>query len=520
MTSGQKNQNPDNNSNLKELTEKLFNERDDNTNNGFYICIEEIKDNSNAPTETENNNSLKKNNVNSKKITLGSNKGENESTLKKVNKKEHDDGESNDTINKITYSNGESNKQRKKNNVVPQQNETEDPKTTQANTTKEETKSIEDINKIKIKNVLYESEFKTINEVCSQNFLDSLVEFTENRIGEKLNKSLIKIKLNDIHIYNKKIIDIFEGSIREEIESQLKKENENNEQRNQKKLNLLFNEIFKERYIKFLNDDKFILNEGLKMELEGFKTFSNYYENIEQKEDIKKCVYLFLKIDYPQNKSENKITETQQTTNNHYDSRKLITNQIVKSFHNVLNNIAYNYGNKLYKPILKHIFKYNVEDYEFSFKKSTNYIYSILKPKKQKEGINYNEKINEIITLEKKEEEEEQEEQEKEPKNIKINLLLENATIFDIAKAFINDEKFIKITIEGKEFKLFLINFKTYKDYFKHLEKELYIDLRKDYIDLLEGRIPSRKSNLEKNNENENENENEIEFLKKKRYFK
>ena len=79
-------------------------------------------------------------------------------------------------------------------------------------------------------------------------------------------------------------------------------------------------------------------------------------------------------------------------------------------------------------------------------------------------------------------------------------------------RAFIYDEKFIKITDDnGNEFKLYLINFKTYKDYFGHLSKELFDDYKNDYINLLNGIIKSR----ERRKKNLKQKEND--YLKKKR---
>ena len=120
-------------------------------------------------------------------------------------------------------------------------------------------------------------------------------------------------------------------------------------------------------------------------------------------------------------------------------------------------------------------------------KKKQKYIYSDIQPKKIKEEKDYSEPINEVLALEKI--------LEKEKNNRKFDLLLNHWIIFVILRAFIYNEKIIKITNDnGNEFKVYFINFKTYEDYFDLLPKILYNDLNSDFIDLLDEKIISRES--------------------------
>ena len=120
-------------------------------------------------------------------------------------------------------------------------------------------------------------------------------------------------------------------------------------------------------------------------------------------------------------------------------------------------------------------------------KKKQKYIYSDIQPKKNKEEKDYSEPINEVLALEKI--------LEKEKNNRKFDLLLNHWIIFVILRAFIYNEKIIKITNDnGNEFKVYFINFKTYEDYFDLLPKILYNDLNSDFIDLLDEKIISRES--------------------------
>ena len=232
------------------------------------------------------------------------------------------------------------------------------------------------------------------------------------------------------------------------------------------------------------------------MKLEGFETFGENFEKYsnEKKNDIKKCIYLFLNIEYPKYLLEKDIKRTKQTTLNFFDSTKLITNIAIEdSFHTVLKNFASDkYDIKIYKPTLKHILNYyNTGNLYTFFDEKLKYIYSKIIPKKykkdknNKKDKNYEEPIDDALTLEKEGEKE---------NNRKFDLLLNHGIIIIVLNAFVSDEKFITIRDNnGNEFRLYLINFKTYKDFFGHLSNIFFIRFKNYYIALLSKKIHSRE---------------------------
>ena len=282
-------------------------------------------------------------------------------------------------------------------------------------------------------------------------------------------------------ILTKKVIDLFGGSAREEIELLIQKEKEKKSITNKNKLIIFLYENCGEMFMKYLNDEPFITKDKLRMKLEGFDTFEETFKDYDnkKKEDIKKCIYLFLKIEYQE-----KILEEDKTILtilHYYDSRKLINNKAIgQSFHTVIENfISEKYSIKLFKPTINALLKYKEEEYNEFYHKNLKFIYSNIKPKKNKEKKNYSEPIN--LALEKEIEKKD---------NRKLNLLLNHGIIINLMKAFINDEKFINIKDKnGNEFKLYLINFKTYKDYFRHSPN--YYDFKKNFISLLDKIIQS-----------------------------
>ena len=117
------------------------------------------------------------------------------------------------------------------------------------------------------------------------------------------------------------------------------------------------------------------------------------------------------------------------------------------------------------------------------------YIFTNLKPKRFNPKIDYSQQINDV--LEKEEEIEE---------NKILHKLLYSVPIFNIIKAFINDEKIVNIKEEnGNEFEFYFINFKTYKDYFKYLSKETNDEYKKDFNNFLGNQIKSRKKSEKRN---------------------
>ena len=97
-------------------------------------------------------------------------------------------------------------------------------------------------------------------------------------------------------ILTKKVIDLFGGSAREEIELLIQKEKEKKSITNKNKLIIFLYENCGEMFMKYLNDEPFITKDKLRMKLEGFDTFEETFKDYDnkKKEDIKKCIYLFL----------------------------------------------------------------------------------------------------------------------------------------------------------------------------------------------------------------------------------
>ena len=494
---------------------------------------------------------------------------------KEMNLNETDDENdelSNDTISKNNYSKAESNNRRKNKNKNLNKKEIENTETTQEFTGNVETKFInyvytkyidkiiikseenienindlkediieinnntnissnivikKELNHLKIKtpntefnipcDILYESEIKVIIEYILSKFIKSLIKYTRLRGKETFGFDLKFLKVSfsinldkPEEILTKKIIDLFIGPARKEIDLLLKIENENKNPFIFKKLNILFNKNVEEIFEKYLKDEYInIINDGLDFKFEEFETFETNFKDYEaQKKDIKKIIYLFFKIENPEQISETDNIGTQQNESNFFDYRKLITNQIVQSIHNVNNNYSLDKcKKKLFTPTTKYLVEgYKVENYKTFFRKNIKYIYSDIRPKKISDELKedkkrkeyYEEPINEVSKSEKK-----------------LDLLNNYGKIYDIAKAYILDKKFIEITYKnGKKFKLYLINFKTYKDCFEHLEQDLFDRIRNDYIKLINGVIPSRERG-EKKDLSVTENE----FLQKKKKF-
>ena len=80
-----------------------------------------------------------------------------------------------------------------------------------------------------------------------------------------------------------------------------------------------------------------------------------------------------------------------------------------------------------------------------------------------------------------------------------MDKLLNYVQIFNIMRAFINDENIIKNKKNNIEVEFYLINFKTFKDCFNDLNKEEKEAIKNDFIKLLAGDIVSRKKSKQRN---------------------
>ena len=491
MTESQNNPKPNNNGDSNYKKEKPLLGIDGLNSSNIYQDLDKMGDKSYALTDKEDNNSKSK----STKITLNLNDKKAKPFLIEKKKDEcipksskgigleESDEVNNDLSdnkkNKISYSIGESNKQRKKRNKnkILNEDENESTKITQKNTKFVEgnnnSKNLNDLKKNidnikdfksnkkiiqllndyinnKIQNeifdkpldILSESEIKKIFEEIFLKYKQSLFKFASLRAEKmygyelKNNKNNFSINIDKPEeILKKKNIDLFAGSAREELDFLIKNEKENNKITNKKILVLLFNENCKKRFLDYLNDVTYIEDDNLTMELQGFETFDKHFETYskEKKNDLKKCIYLFLNIEYPEKLWDKDITKTKQTTRNYSDSKKSITNKAIEdSFHTVLYNFALEkYNIKLYNPTLSCVIEYNTDEYYNFFDENAIYIYSDIKPKKHIEGKNYKLPLYEVLTFEKILEKE----------NSKFDLLLNHEKIIIILKGFIFDKK-------------------------------------------------------------------------------
>ena len=85
-----------------------------------------------------------------------------------------------------------------------------------------------------------------------------------------------------------------------------------------------------------------------------------------------------------------------------------------------------------------------------------------------------------------------------------MDKLLNYVQIFNIMRAFINDENIIKNKKNNIEVEFYLINFKTFKDCFNDLNKEKKEAIKNDFINLLAFGIVSRKKSKQRNLKHKN----------------
>ena len=347
------------------------------------------------------------------------------------------------------------------------------------------------VDRIKTK---FGSKFQLINILAKIAFLINLEKENEENFSKIINILLILFmgNIKDLLLGPFSNLNYEEKEVaKKEIELICKIEN-NNKKMKCKVLNYLFHEKLEELFKKYLNDSFYIIigksNFCLK-KIQTFKDNFNEYET-EKKQNIKKCVYFSLGYELT-NYEKSSIEENnivQQIKINHYNSRRVIINEAIISFFSIIKKYSLDkYGIKIYKPTLKNKLKHNVKQYEKFFNNKLKFIFSYLMPRRNKKGKNYSNQIDEVLKKEKEEEEVEE--------NRNLAILLDLVDIKSFVRAFINDEKIIKIKDNnGKEFNLYLPNLKTFKDCVGYLPKEIADDIKKDFINLLDGKIIPRKS--------------------------
>ena len=499
-----------NNVNSNEQSSGLFNTQDENINSNFANDYQNMDSNNNRQTETGNVNSLKKNESDTLKILPDSTNKKQKPSSKKnkkkmkkndeykqnsgMNLKESEDENSDlsdEIIKKSSYSNGLSNRQKKikKNNNKLNKEDIDNDST--KDTTKKDNFSndsrITYLNDFKIRFEKFEEKKKKTFYEKSLNKSISNQTICINSIAKEVYNYELKYicyeNLKGIDFKNKEIlkenyIDLFLGKFsilsdevkkeaKKEIEILLNKDNEKNKNKF-KKLNSLFYEKIEDKFIKYLTNLPYISNGKAHFLIKEYKTFKDDLNEYNKEQIINIHILLNSKI----------------TKINYSNSNKKIFNAAMKSINSDINNITKNKYNQSITPTLSYICKYTITSYNEIFKEKLKFIYSNIIPKRKINGKNYSIKIDQILDEEKKEEKEE---------NRILNALLNFKTIKDILRAFVNDEKIIKMKDEnGKEYE-FILN-KTYSDeIFKdwsEAKREIY---KKDFIDLLDGNKKPRK---------------------------
>ena len=365
------------------------------------------------------------------------------------------------------------------------------------------------------KDIIYVN--KTLLSYCLSNFIFSMEYRAKSEFGLKLKficfknikrinfdsfEEILKGNIEDLFIKYSNLNSEEKKSFRQEKESLLKIENENKIHKI-KLLSILFSKKIEEIFKMYLNDYKYISNGKIEFFFKLFKTFEDdfYKYNSKQKQNIKKCVNLLLgyelanlKITSEEDNNEKyNLPKKKLTKINYYNSRRKIIFTSLKSFfyNSIKEYVKINFETELFQPTLKDKLAHNVEQYFNFFTQNLIFIFTNLVPKRFNPKINYSQQIYDVLKKEKEKEKEE---------NRILDKLLNSVQIFNIIKAFINDDKIINIKeSNGNEFELYFINFKTYKDYFKYLSKEIKDNYKKDFINLLENKIKPREKSCKRN---------------------
>ena len=351
-------------------------------------------------------------------------------------------------------------------------------------------------NIIKIKNILY-------------NCLTNLIIFIDNRAKTKIQykfelkyiciDNLHKIDLDNYEdILKENLFNLFLGKFsnlnpeekegaKNEMILLLNFKNDNNKHIDEL-LNIIFFTKIEEIFKIYVNDERYVKNFLLK----EFQTLKNDCKGYNEEEilKIKKYVNILLNIELPNleesSKDDNRIIDI-----NYSNKRKDIIRKAIKSIFAILKDyVLIKYKEQLYTPTIDNKLGNSVKEHAKLFNKKLKYIFSRLIPKNNKPDKDYSKRIDEVLKIEKKEEEKE---------NRKLDKLLNYVQIFNIMRAFINDENIIKNKKNNIEVEFYLINFKTFKDCFNDLNKEEKEAIKNDFIKLLAGDIVSRKKSKQRN---------------------
>ena len=260
-----------------------------------------------------------------------------------------------------------------------------------------------------------------------------------------------------------------------------------------KVLNILFLEKLEEKFKEYLNGCVYLEKDNVKFLLKKFPTLKDDFDyKPEQRQNIKNCICFLMDFELTKDN-----IETQQIKINYYNSRRAIIRNWKNSTYSEINEFSLDkYGIKQYVPTLKNKLGKSVSKYEEYFKNNPKYIFSNLKPRRNKQDKDYSSKIDELL---KKEEEEEDEE------NRILAQLLNLGNIKYNLRSFVNDEKVVKIKNDnGIISNLYLPNMKTFRDCFDYLPKDIQDAIKKDFINLLDGKIRFRKSSELRNSKLKN----------------
>lgn len=477
-----------------------FYDKDGNTNDTFANELMKMESKNNCKTEIGHVNSLKKDTNGSSKFSLDSNdilsisSSKNEKDEKKKEKKlkgnggcekdsifinlKESDEESDDSSDKIikNISNGYSFRQIK----IQEENAKIDASLNDSSIAHKKDLKFE-LGKLDEKNknkILPKTYYK-----AASNLVKCIESEAENKYKCKLkyicNKNLNKKIFEKEKILKENIRDLFLGEFsildpQQKIEAEKEKEtllNMEKEKNKNKfnKLESLFNVKIEDIKRIYLNNSPYVSYGNASFLIKEFKTF---------KDDHDECGREKI-LDIP-----NLLLNSK--TINYFNSNKKILNAGLNSIYSFFSDcVQKKYKIQLVEPTLCHICNYTTKSYEDIFKKKLKFIFDTIETKRKIKGENNSSIIDEILEKEEKEEKE---------GNRMLNVLLNSVTIYEVMRDYINDQKINKKKDNnGNEFEYRLDT--TYSDLdFPDCSKEKMELRKKKFIDLLEGKIKSRKS--------------------------
>lgn len=320
---------------------------------------------------------------------------------------------------------------------------------------------------------------------AASNLVKCIESEAENKYKCKLkyicNKNLNEKIFEKEKILKENIRDLFLGEFslldpQQKIEAEKEKEtllNMEKEKNKNKfnKLESLFNVKIEDIKRMYLHNSRYASYGNASFLIKEFKTF---------KDDHGECGREKI-LDIP-----NLLLNSKTTDINYFNSNKKIFNVGLNSIYSFFSDyVKKKYKIQLVEPTLCHICNYTTKSYEDIFKKKLKFIFDTIETKRKIKDENNSSIIDEILKKEGKEEKE---------GNRMLNVLLNSITIYEVMRDYINDQKINKKKDNnGNEFEYRLD--KTYSDLdFPDCSKEKMELRKKKFIDLLEGKIKSRKS--------------------------